>query len=220
MIGQGVYTLSEVSQFTKVPLATVRSWFKQRPDGKGKGPVFESDYEPVGDDFAVSFLNLIEVHIASFFRDEGVKPKIIRRAHEILQQELHTPHPFAHEDLSTDGARIIREKASGSSDAKYIDAISKQMLIPQFKDGLKSIHYNKATRLARAWGIDTGIVIDPGVSFGKPVIEKTGISTNIVANQYVANGRDAALVARLFKITETGVISAYRFEHSYGRIAA
>jgi uncharacterized protein (DUF433 family) len=220
MIGQGVYTLSEVSQFTRVPCSTVRSWFRSVSRDQNRGPIFRSDYEAVGDDFAVSFLNLIEVRIASFFRDEGVKPGIIRRTHEILQAELHTPHPFAHEDLRTDGARLIRAKAGKKLTVKWVDAISKQLLFPQFRDGLKGIGYNQATKLADEWGIEKGVVIKPSVGFGKPVVVNTGISTNILANQYIANQKDAALVARLFKVTVESVLSAFKFESDYGRMAA
>ncbi len=220
MIGHGVYTISEVSQLTRVPWSTVRSWFLSGAKTKGRGPIFQSDFERIGEDFAVSFLNLIEVRVASFFRSEGVQPPIIRRTHEILQEELHTPHPFAHEDLRTDGARIIREKSGKKLTVRWVDAISKQLLIPQFAKTLKGFGYNKATRLADEWGIYDGIQISPGIGFGKPVIKKTGLSTNIVAHQYLANGKDAALVARLFKITQEGVLAAFNFERDYGRLAA
>jgi hypothetical protein len=51
------------------------------------------------------------------------------------------------------------------------------------------------------------------------VVQNTGVSTYIIARQYVANNKDAALVARLFKITEAGVLNAYQFENSLGRAA-
>src|SRR5687768_13860811 len=102
VLDQGVYTLAEVSQYTGVASTTLRSWFVGRSDDRGLGPVFKPAYE-VGDDLAVSFLNLIEARIASFFRGQGLSPYLIRRAHELLQERLGTPHPFAHEDLRTDG---------------------------------------------------------------------------------------------------------------------
>ena len=60
MIGEGTYTLAEVSRFTEVHPSTVRTWFKGRPDGTGRGSVFRSDYPPVGSDYAVSFLDMID----------------------------------------------------------------------------------------------------------------------------------------------------------------
>src|SRR6185295_759252 len=41
VLGNGVYDLSEAARYAGVPLATVRSWFKPRADGKGKGADFQ-----------------------------------------------------------------------------------------------------------------------------------------------------------------------------------
>src|SRR5687768_9257582 len=107
MIDEGVYILAEVTQYTGVKPTTLRHWFMRRPDGRGRGPIFRSDYERVGNDFALSFLNLIEAYVASVFKAREIKPAFIRRAHEILQAEMGTPHPFAHADLRAGGKRII-----------------------------------------------------------------------------------------------------------------
>jgi len=214
LIGTGVYHLSEVARYTGVPNATLRSWFKPRSDGRGAGPIFESEYGPIGEDFAISFLNLIEVYVARFFKKEGVKPPIIRRAHEVLQADLHSDFPFAHADLSTDGVRIIRE----TKDQDLIDAISKQHFFKQMK--LTRVHYSDVTRLATRWEIARGVLIDPQLNYGKPVVENSGVSTLVVARQYRANHKDAALVARLFRLTESSVLNAYQFERGLGRVAA
>lgn len=216
MLGLGVYHLDEVSAYTGIPKATLRSWFRVRPDKAGQGPVFASDYHSSNGDYAVSFLNLIDAHVLSFFRKRGVKPKIIRRAYSILQTELHTPHPFAHADLCTDGNRIIREsKKSGG--VNLIDVIDKQMVFSELQPYMDRIDYGTATRLAEAWRISAGVTIRPTVAFGKPVIENTGISTYVVANQFRANKKDAVLVARLFEIAETDVANAVAFEEKYLR---
>lgn len=211
MLGLGVYHIDEVSAYTGIGAATLRSWFKVRPDQAGRGPLFDSDYRPSGKDYALSFLNLIDAYVMSFFRKRGVKPKIIRNAYSILQKQFHTTHPFAHADLCTDGNRIIQEsRRSGSVD--LVDVISKQMVFSQLQPFLDRIDYGKATRLAEAWRIWNGITIKPTVGFGKPVIENTGITTYVVANQFRANGRNAGLVARLFGISETDVLNAVQFE--------
>jgi uncharacterized protein (DUF433 family) len=222
MIGRGVYTLAEASHYISVPSATLRSWFKWRSDGQGRGPLFKSDYAPVNGDYAISFLDLIDAYVAYFFRSNGVKTPSIRRAYEKLKDQLGEDHPFAREEckLSTDGNSVVYEILTRDGDAGDMDVIAEQMLFPAFKKRLEKISYDKNTKLADAWDIAKGVVINPGIGFGKPVIEHTGVSTLIVASQFVANDRDAALVARLFKTTEAGVMDAYRFECSHGRIAA
>src|SRR6266700_1962315 len=99
MLGLGVYPLSEVTDYTGVPATTLRSWFICRSDGKGRGPLFQSDWERVENDYALSFVNLIEAYVASFFRAKKIKPSHIRKVHEALKDKWGIAHPFASQDL-------------------------------------------------------------------------------------------------------------------------
>ncbi len=217
MLSDGVYTLAEVSQYIGVAPTTLRSWFLLRSDKQGLGPLFQSDYARVGDDFAVSFINLVEAYVASFFKQNKVKPTDIRRTHKILKQKLRVSHPFAHADLSVGLGQIVHESRKTS---RYEEVIKRQLLFPEFGDGLRRIIYNSTTKLADAWQIRDGIWVNPRAGFGKPVVHGTGVSTLIVAKQYKANRRNAALVARLFRISEDSVETAFRFEVDLGRVAA
>ncbi len=88
MLGQGSYILAEVSKLTQIHPSRVRSWFKQRSDGTGFGPIFNSDYPPVHGDYAVSFLDLIDVLVAGQLRDRyNVPMNIVRHAHTLLQKD-------------------------------------------------------------------------------------------------------------------------------------
>jgi uncharacterized protein (DUF433 family) len=214
VLGQGVYSLSEAARYAELPAGTLRSWFKPRSDKKGHGPIFRSDFAPVDGDYALSFLNLIEAYVARFFRKEGVKPPVIRRAREILVNELATPYPFAHVELCTDGRRVIRK----TGDTQLVDVISKQHFFEQMR--LSQIKYNKLSKLAEAWHIRDGVIINPKVAFGHPVVERTGITTFVLANQYAANDRNAALVADLYGVGESDVLNAVRFEEAIRRRAA
>lgn len=213
MLGEGFYQLSEAARYAGVPAATVRSWFKRRSDDRGLGPVFTSDFSPIGADFAISFMNLIEVYVARFFKNEGVDSKSLRRTHEVLKAELGIAHPFAYAQLATDGKRILKTQG----DAQMIDVITRQHFFGQMM--LHKISYSPATKLAEAWGIADGVTINRGVAFGKPVIENTGIATYVVANQYKANKGNAALVASIFGLAESNVMQAVKFESSLRRVA-
>ena len=214
MIGRGVYTVSEAASYAGIPVQTARSWFLGRSDGGGKGPIFNSEYERVNGHYELGFLNLIEAHVARRFREEGVKNSVIRRAHEILKRELDLPHPFARADLATDGKSVIMEKG----DEDLIDVISRQHFFPKMKLG--KIAYSELTKLAESWNIADGVVIASAVNFGKPVVKGTGVSTRLVADQYVANRRNAELVARMFRVDSNDVVLAFEFERGLGRVAA
>jgi len=218
MIGQGIYTLAEVSRLTEVHPSTVRSWFKGRSDGTGLASIFHSDYQPVESDFAVSFLDLIDVLVASQFRiRHNVPMKIVRQAHNLLQGELKTTHPFCHCDLYTDGRRIFRFAADRLGEEILSEVVSHQQFFLHIKAKLEHIDYSEVTKLAYRWRIANGVVVDPSISLGKPTIENTGVTTYVIANQYLANNESAALVADLYEVTEKDVINAIKFEQVYGR---
>ena len=84
MLDQGVYTLAEVAQYTHMKARTLQTWFNPRADGTGLGPIFKSDYARQGDDFAVSFFNLIEAFVAFHSPGAGIasapRPRSMARA--------------------------------------------------------------------------------------------------------------------------------------------
>jgi uncharacterized protein (DUF433 family) len=204
MLGQGVYTVTEVSRLTDLHPGRVRSWFKERADGSGPGPVFESDYQPVAGDYAVSFLDLIDVLVAGTFRDRfNVPMRVVRRAYGLLQVRLGTRHPFCHYDLYTDGKNIFLCAANQLHEEILTEVVSRQQFFLHIREKLHHIDYNNITRLARRWRIAEGVVVDPTVGMGKPTITKTAIATYVVANQYYANSKDSGLIADLYGITGT-----------------
>jgi len=216
MLGQGVYTVAEVSKLTDLHPGRVRSWFKERPDGSGRGPVFESDYPAVAGDYAVSFLDLIDVLVAGTFRDRfNVPMRVVRRAHSLLQVRLGTKHPFCHNDLYTDGRNIFLCAANQLNEDILTEVVSRQQFFLHIREKLHHIDYNEMTRLARRWRIAEGVVVDPSVCMGKPTITKTGVTTYVVANQYYANRKDSALIADLYGISEKDVTNAVAFEDWY-----
>ena len=218
MIGEGTYTLAEVSRFTEVHPSTVRTWFRGRPDGTGRGSVFRSDYPPVGSDYAVSFLDMIDVLVAGQLRLRYRVPMwIVREAHEMLQKELRTKHPFCHSDLYTDGRRIFISAASKLGEEKLHDVVSHQQFFVHIKEKLDHIVYSESTKHACQWRLTKGVILDPSISMGKPIIENTGVTTYVIANQYFANKKSAALVADLYQVTEKDVFNAVKFEQIYGR---
>lgn len=216
MLGQGIYISAEIARLTKMHPSRLRSWFKWRSDGSGHGPLFASDYPPVGGDYAFSFLDLIDVLVAGQFRDEYKVPmKTVRKAHTVLQRQLDTKHPFCHSDLYTDGKRIFLHAAKEVGEGTLSDVVSKQQFFLHIKKELHRVDYSKGTSLACKWNIAKGVVIDPSVSMGKPTIRNTGIATHIIANQYYANKENAPLVSDLYGVRSKDVMNAVNFENWY-----
>lgn len=217
----GIYSPAEVARYACLPQATVKTWFWPRSDGAGRGAVFRPDYEDVvrSDVPALSFLNLIEAKVARFFREEGVKAAVIRKARECLQRDLQTEHPFAHEDLRTDGRSIFRAISDEVDAESFADAITHQHWFREFKAGLAGIRYSEENKLADQLDLGDGIVLDPQRRYGKPIVSDCSMPTAILANAYYANGEDAEAVADWYSVTPGDVLAAVGFESRSGAAA-
>jgi len=218
MLGQGIYTLTEIANLTEIHPSRVRAWFRTRPDGAGCGPVLQADYAPVEGEYAYSFLDLIDVLVAGQFRDRHkVGMSVVRKAHTVLQNELSTKHPFCHADLYTDGKRIFSLAAKEVGEPILTEVVSRQQFFLHVREKLDRIDYSEVTQLACRWNIAEGVMIDPTIGMGKPTICQTGITTHVMANQYYANRENADIVADLYGVCSEDVIKAVRFEDFFMR---
>lgn len=214
-LGKGIYGLREVSDLTGLHYNTVHSWFSpSKPNRKRK--VFVSDHPRVDNHYAVSFLDLIDVFVASRFRGLGVSLKVIREVYSKLQQEFGMTHPFCHELLSTDGRKIFIDLANDVDDRQYAEVVNGQ---GWFAEGvqpyLKQIDYGPSSNIAERWRIFDGVVIDPLIGFGKPIIEKTGTSTEVLARAYHANEDNVSVVSSLYGLAESEILTAVKFEDDF-----
>lgn len=216
-LGHGIYSIPEAASYTRVHVNTVRSWFKATSQGRG---LFRSDYQPVKNHYAISFLDMIDVWIVGELRSSGVSMQQIRAAHNILRRDLDTSHPFCHSNIYTDGKTVLTNIAKSLGDDELAEVVSRQRWFPKFMiPKLMQIDYGTESHLAYRWRIHEGVVIDPSLSFGKPVIEGTGTTTYVIATQYFANMEDASLVANLYNLTPQDVMAAVEFEIEHARAA-
>lgn len=216
-VGNGVYTFSEAASLTRLKSQRVREWFRGRPSERRRRPVFQGDYAPVDGDYAISFLDLIDLFVAGQLRDHGVSLQTVRRVYCQLERSLRTKHPFARQELLTDGNEVFTRGLDSKGREEIVHVLSSQKVFPRvILPFLKAIDYSRATRLALRWRIAQMVVVDPAVCFGKPVIEGIAIPTAILSAAYHANGKDAELVADWYDVHSSHVIAAAKFEASIG----
>ena len=214
VLGRGVYTVAEAARLTKLRGRRVREWFRGRQSpNRIFRPVFQSDYPVLDQEFAISFLDLIELNIAGKLR-ERVSLAILRKSYHHLRREFGD-HPFCRRQVYVGGKQIFTTGLDDAESDGFLEAMTDQLYFETvIRPFLTRIDYDDATKQAARWNIADLVVVDPRFRFGKPVVEQTGISTTVLSRSYHANGADADRVAKWFAVEPRHVMAAVAFENS------
>lgn len=228
LLGTGMYSFPRASQLTGLSTQNLRRWALGRPSPIGSTshePIVHLDLPDVDDERALSFLNLIELKLIGEFRRLGLPLQYIRQVVDVLRDSYDFAHPLACKRLLTDGKSIFAD-IDDMGEFACIEIAGKrpnhlvidEVVRPFFMD----IEFYEETSLARRWfpeGPGAGIVIDPSVSFGEPVLVGSGLQTALLASLSLA-GDSAKSIADWYEVTPQEVERAVMFEHRLVRRAA
>ena len=188
------YGLSEASHYLGIPKATLRSWVLGRHYSIEAGkqffrPIIEL---PDKEKRLLSFINLVEAHVLEAIRQRhGIKFWRVRGAVEYLERHLDSRHPLAEQRFVTDGADLFVEQFGRLVNISRKGQLAIKELIQTY---LRRIERDSAGFPIRLYPFTRErkpdepktIVIDPYISFGRPVLAGTGIATTIIAQRYKA----------------------------------
>jgi uncharacterized protein (DUF433 family) len=214
VIGKGIYSLAEASRLTKLRIQRVREWFRGRESTtRIFKPVFESDYPIYDEEYAISFLDLIELNIGGKLRNANVPLPYVRKVYNQLRQD-YGDHPFCKRAIYVGDKKIFTSGLNDDESNSMIESITKQSYFDKIiLHFLRRIDYDQNTQQAIRWHIAKMVVIDPRIRFGNPVVEGTGIATAILRDSFFANDEDASFVANWFGVKEEHVMAAVEFEN-------
>ena len=220
LVGSGIYSVPEAARLTSVKSRTIRRWvcgysYKVGDELRHSPEVVLADHRQIEGSFALSFRDIIEVRFVQAFRHHGVSWKTLRAASLRGQQMLQTTHPFSTKAFRTDGKKIFAEIAKDSGDPKLLDILAGQyafrkILAPHLYHGLE---LSPDDEVVRWWPMNrTGLVVlDPGRSFGRPIVNEEGVSTWILAKAFEAE-ESIERVAEWFDVKPPSVRAAVKFE--------
>ena len=176
----GAYSVAEAAQYVRMPTATLRTWVGARalivrPRGSQE----------------LSFTNLIEAHVLSALRSKHrIAMPRVRTAVAYVEKVLGVSHPLAHHEFATDGLDLFIEQlgdlinASRHGQVAIREAFERRLArIERDTHGL-AMRFFPLTRPS-----EDGpriIVVDPRISFGRPIIADKGVPTSAIADRYDA----------------------------------
>lgn len=188
------HTVRAAAHLTGVPAATLRDWILGRP-GRFRPVIVLPDSDKRAfrpHQRSLSFINLVEAHVLAAIRRHHKLPlPKVRRAVNYLKQRYRSPHPLADHHLHTDGINLFIEEFGKLINISQQGQIAMREILAAYLQRIDRDDNGVALRFypfIRAGSLDQPkmVVIDPRVSFGRPVLAGTGIPTAVIAGCYKA----------------------------------
>ena len=151
----------------------------------------------------LSFINLVEIHVLDAIRrDHHISLHKVRVAIDFIKEELTSDHPLAYHKLETDGLDLFVVEYGQLINVSRAGQLVLRDLLQAYLRRIDRDSAGYALRLypftRKRLGLQLieepkTIVIDPRISFGRPVLAGTGIPTAIIAERYKAGEAIGAL---------------------------
>jgi uncharacterized protein (DUF433 family) len=165
----------------------------------------------------LSFINLVEAHVLDAIRRRYNVPLFkVRAAITYLQRHFHSRHPLADHRLETDGAHLFVQRLGNLINVTQEGQLAMRALIEAHLQRIEWGREGVAQRLypfvlKRSEAEPKVVMIDPRVSFGRPVIIGTGIPTVVIAERFRAGESPSSLAADYGR-SEQEILNAIRCE--------
>ena len=218
------YSLGEAAHYLRMPEGTLRSWVVGRlypvaGASKRSRPLIHLD-DPKKQ--YLSFINLVEAHVlAAIRRRHGVRLPKVRRALDYVNRQFRVEHPLINQAFQTDGLDLFAERygelinasREGQHAMKEIIGVYLKRIEWDSKGlPIKLYLFTRDTQAETAPASDPRVVVmNPAVSFGRPVIVGTGIPVSSIYERYRA-GDSVADLAKDFRLDTSAIEEAIRCE--------
>ena len=218
------YSAAEAAHYLHMPEETLRSWVVGRlypvaGQLKRSRPLIHLD-DPKRQ--YLSFINLVEGHVlAAIRRRHGVKLSKVRSALDYVRRQFRVERPLINQAFKTDGldlfveryGELINASREGQRAMKEIIGVYLKRIEWDAKGlPIKLYPFTRDTQAEAAPASDPRVVVmNPTVSFGRPVITGTGIPVSSIYERYKA-GDSVVDLAQDFRLETSAIEEAIRCE--------
>ena len=205
------YSISEAAGYLRMPYSTLRAWMLGQQSFRSVIEIADRNQRKL------SFINLVEAFVlAGIRREHSVPLPKVRKAVEFLRKRFNSARPLADEQFATDGIHLFVEKFGALIGATQDGQIQLREVI---QDRLKYVRRDPGGIAEKIILFPSpsdktdsaSVVIDPRLSFGRPVLDGIGIRTSVVAERFKA-GETIEELARDYGAAPEAVQNAIRCE--------
>lgn len=185
------YPIAEAASYVRVAPATLRSWVIGRPYSTSKGlrhfrPLIVPSDRARG---LLSFNNLVEAHVLRALRTKhGTSIKAIRSALDYAQQELGIERLLLSRELLTDARDVFLGHYGELINLTRSGQLAMRAVLDAHLQRVEWQNAQLPLRLFPFVGSDAAgtsrlIAIDPAVGFGRPILVRRAISTQVIVDR-------------------------------------
>jgi uncharacterized protein (DUF433 family) len=212
------YTVADAARYLRIPLPTVRSWVVGRdyPRQSGTARFRPVIVTPRDSTQRLSFRNLVELAALRALRTEhGVKLSAVREALHYAKKELGTDAPLATPELFASAGEIFLQRygllinLNRAGQLGIWAVLQGLMRRIKWDDGLPVRFFPPVPNRPE----DQSVMLDPTISFGRPVLARLGVTTSVIVDRINA-GEEPDAVAKDYGATEDEIMDALAYERA------
>ncbi len=196
------YTFPEAGRYLGIPPSTLRYWVVGQPVARGnKAATYEALIRaPAGAENRMSFNNLVEAHVLRALRTlHRIKMAAVRDALAFAEESLGIDRLLLRDELATSGQDILLERLGQLITLSRSGQLALRRILARYLNRVERDENALPFRLyplPAGWSVHSRtIVIDPRVSFGRPTVAGSGISTEALISRIDAGETVGALAA-------------------------
>jgi uncharacterized protein (DUF433 family) len=214
-----MYFTAETARLVNISRYRVRRWlegyyYAYAAGRRKQQPVVRKGWQDKDYPHYASFLDLVDLLFVKRFLDYGLSLQKLRRALEEAKEILGTDH-FARQSFFTDGKNICLKIGKKGDAILELLSDGQWVISDIIKQLAHQIDFDESTELARRWFPSEGnglVVLDPLVSFGRPIIAEKGITTENIYDLFVAEKEKIRPVCDWMDLASEEVEAAMKFE--------
>ena len=214
------YTLAHAARYLYISSSTLRSWVRGRHYPRKGG---RQHWPPlIKADDLLSFNNLIEAHVLRALRvDHNVKMSAVREALDYAEREFDIPRLLLSRQLLATPGNVFLERFGQLINLSRSGQLAARQLLNAH---LRRVEWDLSGVPAKLYPVDSYdvetlssarrvILIDPRISFGRPVVASRAIRTSMIVGRINA-GEDPAIVAEEYRLQPYEIDAAIQYEEA------
>ena len=216
---QAAYNYREASRAVNIPATTIGSWVRGQwyPLKSGVARFRPLIHRPDLNDTRLSFTNLIEIHMLRSLRTtHDVSMRAVREALDVAENEFGIRRLLIHGELRTSAGDLFLDRYEQLVTLSRAQQIVMRNLFVMYLD---SVEYDEDNLPEVFYPLTRGphspspkiVALSPYVSFGRPIIKRTGVTTTAIRSRLDA-GESEAHVVEDFHLQEPELDEALNYE--------